>query len=389
MEETHMMDGSRRSCILLADDDSDITAGLAVTLERAGRTTILCSDIQSAEIALETYPVTHLVCDVQFTGDFGFEGLHFLGRARQLVPDCRVVLMTGYATDALRSAAARFGAATLLAKPFDTEELELALAPIVSDDREPYEVIRIPPLDELLVGDDLYPMFQPIVRVTQEGTHPYGFEALARSRGSWMLRGPAMLFDYAERCSRLGELNRKLVALSIKHASLLPSETLLFLNVDPAAFDEKLLPRTIEQACDASGVPFSRLVLEVTERSAFANEESVARICESMRRRGVRFALDDHGSAYSHLGVMTRIKPSFFKISNAFGTSFEQDSAKERIVRHIAGLARDFSCETILEGIETESTARAVPGVGIQLAQGYHFGRPNVATYWSAATDAA
>src|SRR4028119_2132423 len=103
-----------RQCILLVDDDSGITEALSYTLERPGRTLVLCSDVESAEIALERFPVTHLVTDVQFSGKFGFEGLHFLNRVHLRLPECRIVLITGYATEQLREEAIREGASAVL-----------------------------------------------------------------------------------------------------------------------------------------------------------------------------------------------------------------------------------------------------------------------------------
>ena len=80
---------------------------------------------------------------------------------------------------------------------------------------------------------------------------------------------------------------------------------------------------------------------------------------------------------------MTR--PSFFKISNAFGTGFEADQDKQRVVRNVLALAQDFGCSTILEGIETEATAAAAGELGIELAQGYYFSIPREASHWSVA----
>src|SRR6185436_14105166 len=72
----HRMTG--REHILVADDNATVTSALSVLLERPGRTTIVCSDVESAEIMLSRSPVTHVVTDVQFSGAFGYEGLHFL-----------------------------------------------------------------------------------------------------------------------------------------------------------------------------------------------------------------------------------------------------------------------------------------------------------------------
>jgi EAL domain-containing protein (putative c-di-GMP-specific phosphodiesterase class I) len=364
--------------VLLADDDPAIGEGLALLLERTGRRTILCYDIESAEISLTRYPITHFVCDVQFTGDFGFEGLHFLGRVHKIAPDCRIVLMTGQATESLRNTAARLGAAQVLAKPFGGADLERALQS--GDEREdgaPYEVIHFPKLDDVIVGDELTMAFQPIVAVQARSIALYGYEALARVRGTWTIGGPGMLFEYAERVSRLPVLNIAAIRRALQQgARAVPAHASLFVNVDPITFTVADLPAVLDAASAASGFPLSRVVLEITERSGFVDEDAARQTFAELRKRGIRFALDDHGSAYSHLAMIEAIQPSFIKVSHAFGSAFEQSPTKERIVRHVVSLARDFGCDAILEGVETEATALAVASAGIPLAQGYYFGRP-------------
>jgi len=373
-----------RQCILLVDDDSGITEALSYTLEHPGRTLVLCSDVESAEIALARFPVTHLVTDVQFSGTFGFEGLHFLGRVRTKAPECRIVLMTGYSSEPLRAEALRDGAVAVLAKPFETGELEQTLGEDPTSDAA-YEVIRIPQIEEILRGDWITPVFQPIVRLNENRVSSFGYEALTRVRGSWLAGGPVMLFEYAARRTKLAELNIVAMTRSLESAALLPEDASIFINIDPLTFDGRKLVPALTAAAQHASMPLERVVLEVTERSAFPDDAVAGRVFDELRDLGLRFALDDHGSAYSHLGLINRIKPSFIKMSQTFGTDFENDETKERIVRHTVALANDFGCETILEGIESATTARAAAAMGVTLAQGFHFGRPRAAGHWTAA----
>ncbi|HEV7763899.1 MAG TPA: EAL domain-containing protein [Thermoanaerobaculia bacterium] len=374
------MKNDGKQCILLVDDEAAITEALSFTLESEGRTLILCSDVEAAEVALARFPVTHLVSDVQFSGEFGFEGLHCLDRFRALAPECQIVLMTGHATDSLRKTAMSHGASAVLAKPFDTQDLEAVLtAPTATT---PYEVIRIPSMDVILRGKDLTAFFQPIVRLDATDGRPFAYEALARINSNWLVGGPAMLFEYAERRGKLVELNMLTIERAILDAATLPVDAALFINVDPLTFTQPALVSTIFGAAKRASVALDRLVLEVTERSGFANDGVACDVFNQLRGAGIRFALDDHGSAYSHLAQIHNIRPSFIKISNTFGTAFEQDATKERIVRHTVALARDFGCETILEGIETGATARAAADAGVPLAQGFHFSAARAAAHW-------
>jgi len=366
---------SDREYVLVIDDDRTVTEGLALLLERPGRTTIICTDVESAEIMLARYPVTSIVTDVQFSGPFGFEGLHFLERMRTLRPDCRIVLMTGYASDELRSAATRLGAGAVLSKPFTFEEMTRALAsPTLFEG--PCETIRVATLDELLRENHLRVFFQPIVRTEGDHVHAFAYEALTRVGGDWHAGGPAELFEYAERLGRLAELNLATIECALAEAASLPADALLFVNADPIVFHHADFPRRLRAAAAASGFALDRLVLELTERSGLGDNVASMSVFADLRADGVRFALDDQGSAYSHLSSIKIIRPSFIKISNAFGTGFEQDATQTSIVRHVVALSKDFGCRTVLEGIESPSTALAAADCGVDLMQGYLFGRP-------------
>lgn len=135
------------------------------------------------------------------------------------------------------------------------------------------------------------------------------------------------------------------------------------------------------------GTAPSRIVLEITEQGSLTEERKALATIRQLKEMGIRFAFDDVGIAYSHLAYVDRIRPSFLKVSQHFGTGFESDDTKTKIVRNLLSLARDFESELILEGVETERTAAAATELGIKYAQGYFFARPAVAsTFLSAAS---
>lgn len=372
-----------RQYILLSDDDETITEALSLTLDRAGRTLIVCSDVDAAEVALSEFGVTHVITDVQFSGDFGYEGLHFLDRVKALSPRSRIVLMSGNVSDALRNNAMQHGAAAVLSKPFRTAELEAALSGGAPPDESdgPFQLIRIPSIDELLRSNRLTVAYQPIVELSANRTTTFAFEALTRVRGEWPSAGPSALFQYAERRGKLADLNISAMQRALTDAVVLPEEALLFINIDPLTFSDARLVPALHRALSSTRIAPSRIVLEVTERCGIA-EGLAGHVFEELRAEGIRFALDDHGSAYSHLLHISTIRPSFIKISNAFGTAFESDETKRRIIRNTLALARDFGCETVLEGIENSVTARAAIDEGIRLGQGFHFSRARGAAHW-------
>jgi EAL domain-containing protein (putative c-di-GMP-specific phosphodiesterase class I)/ActR/RegA family two-component response regulator len=373
----------QRDCILIVDDDHSITESLAFVLSDHGRRIILCSDTEAADLVLDHFDVTHAVTDMQFTGAFGFEGLQFLNRVRDKRPACRIAVMTGAPSDPLRAEALAHGATALLSKPFDSATLErvLELGRPQSDDAAG-EILRVPTIDEIVSGNELTTLFQPIVNIGGAEPRIVGFEGLARLRGGWPIGTVAEMFDYGERCHRLAELNVVCMRRALANARKLPAGSTIFINLDPLTFARPGLAELISKEADRAGVELSRLVLEITERDAFPREAAAERTLETLRAAGVRFALDDVGSAYSHFEVIERINPSFMKISQSFGSAFELDSIKQRIVANVLHLARNFDCDVVVEGIESAETAAAAAAMGVNHAQGYFFGRPAAAEEW-------
>jgi EAL domain-containing protein (putative c-di-GMP-specific phosphodiesterase class I)/ActR/RegA family two-component response regulator len=366
--------------ILILDDEEMITDGLAAGLEREGRTLITCNDVESAELIVERMHPSHIVADIRISGPFGYEGLDFIRFAKQHAPESRIILISGEASEALQREASERGAVGFLMKPFTVSELDTTIDMLrcsaISARSGLDHVIRMTLLDDIVRSDALRPMFQPIVRL---GTQPsvFGYESLARFRTDSPFRDPAVLFNYASRKHRVVELELACIAHSLHDGAALAKKGLLFLNIHPDVFASGASFRdTIVSQAERAGVGCDRLVLEITEQGSLTHTPAVLKTISDLRAQGIRFAFDDVGVAYSHLPLMDTVRPSFLKVSQDFGTGFEKDPTRMKIVMNILSLANDFECDLILEGIEDESTAATAAYLGIRLGQGYFFARP-------------
>lgn len=364
---------NRTELLLLVDDDFTVREAMAAALERRGRKIITCSDLESAQLLLETFPFHAAIADVRLTEPSGFEGLELIRYAIEKQPGTRVVLISGYASQELQREAAARGAVALLQKPFCIDDIEAAIGsgfdkPGVSAS----ETIDVPSLDSILGEQRLFNIFQPIVSVRRE---VFGYESLARVDA--LLSDPGLLFLYAERKRRLLDIELASMRSTFSNVVYLPEGTRVFINVHPHVlalglrFTDRILADS-ERSC----VALDRVVFEITEQAALGTDPQTDAALEALRERGAAFAFDDVGIAYSHYTDLPRVRPSFLKVSNHFGTAFESDPYRSKIVRNIASLAEEFGIDVILEGIESEATAAAAEQIGIRYMQGYWFGRP-------------
>jgi ActR/RegA family two-component response regulator len=183
--------------ILILDDDENVTEGLAVGLEREGRTVITCNDVESAELIVEHMHPSHVVADIRISGPFGYEGLDFIRFAKRHAPESRIILISGDAPENLQREASERGATAFLKKPFPVSELDATIDMLTCSamsGRSGFDrVIRMMPFDDILRSDSLQTQFQPIVRL---GAAPdvFGYEALARFK-------PILHFAIRRSCS--------------------------------------------------------------------------------------------------------------------------------------------------------------------------------------------
>jgi EAL domain-containing protein (putative c-di-GMP-specific phosphodiesterase class I)/ActR/RegA family two-component response regulator len=377
--------------VLVLDDDLMVTEGLSAGLARRGRTIVTCNDLESGELVVEWLKPSHVVSDIRLSGAFGYEGLDFIHFIKRHSPDTRIILMTGDAPDALQFEASERGAVGFLQKPFEISELDslldLMAPPRVGSPEWP-DVIRVPLLDEVLKENCLWTIFQPIIKLASG--EQVGYEALARCQSDSLLRNPETLFKYATRKHRVSDLEMVCIRNAIQSGAVLAQTAPLFLNIHPAVFASgKRIHDTVIAEAERAGMSLNRIVLEITEQGSLSEEPKALDTIEQLKKAGVRFAFDDIGVAYSHLPFIGKVRPSFLKISQHFGTGFEADTTKMKIVRNLLALANEFECELILEGIESASTATAALELGIKYGQGYYFGQPAPAASFIDARNAA
>jgi EAL domain-containing protein (putative c-di-GMP-specific phosphodiesterase class I)/ActR/RegA family two-component response regulator len=364
--------------VLIVDDQADVADAIAEGLRCAGRLVVVCYDAESAQLVVETTVVGAVVSDIRLTGPFRFEGLDFLDHLARHAPNARVALVSGRVTPELEAESLRRGAAAVLQKPFAIADIERILGRNGTEATGEAVLMRVPTLDQIITSGFIQPRFQPIVRLMDEKI--VGFESLACVTVESFLARPDLLFQYAERKGRTTDLELACIRATFRDGHALLRHGLLFLNIHPAVLaDGKRLRKTILDQATRCKAPLDRLVLELTEQAAVRSDDSVIEAIESLRQDGIRFAFDDVGMAYSHLAVIERVRPAYLKVSQHFGSGFETDSTRLKLVRNLLSLANDFDAQLILEGIESKATADAARQIGIPLGQGYYFALPSAA----------
>lgn len=130
--------------ILIVDDDALFRERLARALHARGFKTQTAAEINSALEFAKTQSFQGALIDLQMPGG---NGLNLIQPLRQLHPEIRLIVLTGYGSIANALHAVKMGADDYLTKPADADQLTAALLGEVQKNHD--ETKQVPSLDWL------------------------------------------------------------------------------------------------------------------------------------------------------------------------------------------------------------------------------------------------
>jgi len=118
------------------------------------------------------------------------------------------------------------------------------------------------------------------------------------------------------------------------------------------------------------------LVVEVTETAAIVDLPRAQAFAHQLAGLGIRLALDDFGAGYGSFYYLKHLPFDYLKIDGEFIRNLATSSHDQIIVSSLVTMAHQLGKATIAEFVEDAAALAAVRALGVDYAQGYHFGRP-------------
>ncbi|WP_213004328.1 sensor domain-containing phosphodiesterase [Paractinoplanes toevensis] len=211
-------------------------------------------------------------------------------------------------------------------------------------------------------------LLQPIVDLANG--RRVGTEALSRFPQEWN-RPPDECFAEA---ALIGERESLEIAALRGAAAYLPDVSgYIAMNISPATL---FTPEGVEFL---AGLPLDRVVLELSEHDPIDDYDHLRAVLAPLRARGMRLAIDDAGAGFSSLRHIVATAPDVIKLDRSIVAGVAGDPVLAVVVRSLVQLAGAVGAKTVAEGIETETDADALAGLGVDLGQGWLFDRATTA----------
>jgi EAL domain-containing protein (putative c-di-GMP-specific phosphodiesterase class I) len=189
------------------------------------------------------------------------------------------------------------------------------------------------------------------------------------------LIAPGAFLPSAERHKMMSRIDRWVVGRVFewmsKYREALVHVGTVAINLSGLSIGDAVFHKDVLLMLEESHFDHRKLCFEVTETAAITNLHEAISFFESMRRFGVRFALDDFGSGVSSFGYLKTFPVDYLKIDGQFIRNLDRDKVDQATVRCIQDIARITGKQTIAEFVETKEVETILRDLGFDYAQGY------------------
>ena len=140
-------------------------------------------------------------------------------------------------------------------------------------------------------------------------------------------------------------------------------------------FDPSLMDRLVH-LIEENGLTYKDLKLEVTESAYTDNARQVLDVIGRLREKGFEIEMDDFGSGYSSLNMLSDMPIDVLKMDMKFIRNIESSETDRRLVSLILDIASYLKVAVVAEGVETEGQLEILKQGRCDVVQGYYFSRP-------------
>ena len=218
--------------------------------------------------------------------------------------------------------------------------------------------------------------YQPIVEPTT-GV-PRGAEALTR----WENRGqpipPSTFISAAEDTGLITGIGRFVVSQLEQDAPVLlhalGDEGFMTFNLSITEINDDEI---LDQLCNG---PLNRIARRITVEVTESNNTEAGPVVQAriqrLREVGYRLAVDDYGAGYSNVHRLQQLRPDLLKIDRSIVVNAGRDRQRGgSFMTAAVSVGRSLGARVLAEGVQTDREHALVCFLGVDLAQGFRYGR--------------
>lgn len=148
------------------------------------------------------------------------------------------------------------------------------------------------------------------------------------------------------------------------------------LNVSRIHLNKMHILEYVQSLFEEYKIPFELIEFELTESIYLDNTERALELIKGLHKFGTKVSMDDFGSGYSSLNLLSRLPIDIIKLDRVFLKEDELQENDKIIISCVIDMAKRLRITSLCEGVETPEQSDYLREIGCQIQQGYYFSRP-------------
>lgn len=242
-----------------------------------------------------------------------------------------------------------------------------------------HEIEILSTIDSAITNGELIPYYQP--KIDSSTGKVSGAEALVRwRRPDGTIIQPDQFVPIIERSGQIIAVDYymyrevfKFIAGRIEQGlKVVP----ISINVSRQHFKKLDIINYVQGLLSEFKIPPKYIEFEITETVCMADTAKAMKFIRTFHELGFKVSMDDFGSGYSSLYLLSELPIDIIKMDKCFLQSEDLQKKERVIISNIINMTHQLDITTLCEGVETSQQSEFLKSVGCDIQQGFYFSRP-------------
>ena len=132
----------------------------------------------------------------------------------------------------------------------------------------------------------------------------------------------------------------------------------------------------VKELLDKYQIPTEYLEFELTETVCMEDTKNAMQFIDSFHEMGIKVSMDDFGSGFSSLNLLSEMPLDIIKLDRCFLHSTVLEGKEKIVLSNIIRMTKELEMTSLCEGVETDQQSEFLKEIGCDIQQGYYFARP-------------
>ena len=242
-----------------------------------------------------------------------------------------------------------------------------------------HEIEILSTIDSAIKNNELIAYYQP--KINSETGVISGAEALVRwKKPDGTIIYPDQFVPIIERSGQIIQVDYFMYQQVFQFISerIAEGKTIvpISINVSRQHFKKLDIINYVKSLQRVYNIPPEYVEFEITETVCMTDTVKALNFIKTFHEMGFRVSMDDFGSGYSSLYLLSELPIDLIKMDKCFLQTQNLKDKERVIISNVINMTHQLDIQALCEGVETPEQSEFLKSVGCDIQQGFYFSRP-------------